>query len=158
MTTIKNLNNMHLTAEQITKSEAALTELELQLKAEIVNLSADERRKYGSIGEANKLFVNKVSDYATGQPSLCSTDVDWEEFMKDQTSRLQLEGMIARMQNVLNGLINAKTLHDYDNYQAALDDYSYTTYKAGTSAPGFEEKQRDLKQFFSRTRAPKEQK
>ncbi|WP_251832286.1 hypothetical protein [Kaistella pullorum] len=45
---------------------------------------------------------------------------------------------------------NAKILHDYDNYQTTLEDYAYTSYKAGSQAPGYETKMTELKQFFSR--------
>ena len=48
-------------------------------------------------------------------------------------------------------LKNAKILHDYDNYQAALTDYAYTNYKAGTASPGFETKLNETKQFFGKT-------
>lgn len=157
MSTLKNLNNTHLTAEQIESANTALTSLETILVTILSNLSGEERRKYGSISEQNKLLVNKVNDYAINQPALKSPDVDWDEFTKDFNSRTVLEGVIARLENLLTGINNAKTLHDYDNYQAALDDYAYTNYKTGTSAPGYEAKQKDLKQFFSRTQKSNEE-
>ena len=153
MSTIKNLNNTHLTSEQTENANTALTSLESALASILINLSGDERRKYGSISEQNKLFVNKVHDYSSLQPILKSPDVDWEEFLKDYESRNLLEGFISRLQNLVDGVSNAKILHDYDNYQAALDDYSYTNYKVGTSASGYKEKQAELKQFFSRTKS-----
>ena len=73
----------------------------------------------------------------------------WEEFKKDYSSRTNLEAIIARLDNLSTKIKNAKILHDYDNYQAALTDYAYTTYKAGTASPGYETKQNDLKQFFA---------
>ncbi|MGI9650245.1 hypothetical protein [Chryseobacterium sp. RLHN22] len=84
---------------------------------------------------------------------LCGTclgfpEVDWAEFNKDHSSRNSMETMISRLESLITRMNNAKTLHNYDNYQSALMDYSYTTYKAGTSAPGFENKYKDLKQFF----------
>lgn len=97
--------------------------------------------------------MNKVYDYNKNQSALSAPEVDWEEFNKDQASRQNLESMISRLDNLITRLNNAKTLHDYDNYQAALTDYAYTPYKAGTASPGFETKQNDLKQFF--TRSPK---
>lgn len=157
MSTLKNLNNTHLSAEQIESANTALTSLETILVTILSNLSGEERRKYGSISEQNKLLVNKVNDYAINQPALKSPDVDWDEFTKDFNSRTVLEGVIARLENLLTGINNAKTLHDYDNYQAALDDYAYTNYKTGTSAPGYEAKQKDLKQFFSRTQKSNEE-
>lgn len=158
MSTLKNLISTHLSAEEVEAVNTALSALEITLSAKVSNLSGDERRKYGSISEQNKLFVNKVNGYAAGQAALRSPDVDWDEFTKDFNSRTVLEGTLARLQNLLTGLSNSKTLHDYDNYQAALDDYAYTSYKTGTSAPGYEAKRNELKQFFSRTRRTDEEK
>ncbi|WP_282125585.1 hypothetical protein [Marinifilum flexuosum] len=152
MSTLKNLNSTHLSAEQIETINTNLGSLETTLSMIVSNLTGDERRKYGSISEQNKLLVNKVNDYAINQPALKSPDVDWDEFTKDFNSRTVLEGLIARLENLLTGINNAKTLHDYDNYQAALDDYAYANYKTGTSSPGFEAKQKELKQFFIRTK------
>ena len=45
---------------------------------------------------------------------------------------------------------DAKILHDYDNYQSALNDYAFTTYKAGSNAAGFQTKMNELKQFFGK--------
>ena len=46
---------------------------------------------------------------------------------------------------------NAKILHDWDNYQAALVDYNYTQYKNNSGATGYATKETELKQFFNRT-------
>ncbi|MDM1062492.1 hypothetical protein HXZ62_07945 [Empedobacter falsenii] len=146
---ITNLNNKHLSAEQVIAVQDALTTLENELQEIDFNLTSEDRRKYGSINEQNKLVVNKVYDYLINQPQLASSEVEWEEFKKDFSSRANLEAIIARLDNLTTNLKNAKTLHDYDNYQAALTDYAYTSYKAGTSAPGYETKQKDLKQFFA---------
>ena len=148
---ITNLNNTHLTAAQLTDAQDALTQLETALQVINVNLSSEDRQKYGSINEQNKLFVNKVYDFNESQPTLSSPDVDWEEFNRDFTSRTNLEAIIARLDSLSTKLKNAKILHDYDNYQAALTDYAYTNYKAGTASPGFETKVNETKQFFSKT-------
>ena len=148
---ITNLNNTHLTATQLTDAQDALTQLETALQVINVNLSSEDRQKYGSINEQNKLFVNKVYDFNESQPTLSSPDVDWEEFNRDFTSRTNLEAIIARLDSLSTKLKNAKILHDYDNYQAALTDYAYTNYKAGTASPGFETKVNETKQFFSKT-------
>lgn len=120
---LTNLNNTHLTAAKITDAQDALTALETALQDIQVNLSAEDRKKYGSINEQNKLFVNKVADFNKNTPQLSATDVDWAEFDKDYNSRLVYEGLIARLLAVATNLQNAKILHDYDNYQAALTDY-----------------------------------
>lgn len=151
---ITNLNNAHLTAAQVTAATTALTGLETALVVVNVNLSGEDRQRYGSINEQNKLLVNKTMDYHNIQPALQTPHVNWAEFANDFTSRNNMEGMITRLESLITRLKNAKILHDYDNYQAALADYSYTTFMAGTATPGYEDKMNDLKQFFGRTTAP----
>lgn len=152
---LTNLNNTHLTAEQLTAAQTALTSLETALAIITVNLTPEDRQKYGSINEQNKLLVNKVADYRKNQPTLSASEIDWEEFERDLTSRQNYESFITRLESLITRLKSAKTLHDYDNYQAALTDYAYTAYKAGTASPGFEVKQNDLKQFFAKSSTPK---
>lgn len=147
---ISNLNNNHLTVTQVTAANDALAQLETALAVININLTAEDRQRYGSINEQNKLFVNKVNDYHKNQPALDTPQVDWAEFENDYKSRQNMEALIARLNNLLTKLTNAKILHDYDNYQAALIDYAYTNFMTGTEAPGFEDKQLDLKQFFGK--------
>lgn len=146
---ITNLNNNHLSTEKLTEAQTALSSLEVALAEINFNLTAADRQKYGSINEQNKLIVNKVNDYYINQPNLAAPEVEWTEFSKDFTSRQNLEALISRLDNLSTQLKNAKILHDFDNYQAALTDYAYTSYKAGTAAPGYETKQNDIKQFFA---------
>jgi len=150
---ITNLNNTHLTAAQVTAATTALSGLETALVVVNVNLSAEDRQRYGSINEQNKLLVNKTMDYHNNQPALQTPHVNWAEFANDYTSRNNMESMISRLESLISRLKNAKVLHDYDNYQAALADYAYTNFMAGTETPGYETKMNDLKQFFSRTAA-----
>ncbi len=88
--------------------------------------------------------------FAKEQPDLRSIDVDYEEFFADYQSRVFLEMLIARLNSLATRAKNAKILHDYDNYQNALNDYAYTSFRAET--PGFEEKYKELKQFFAKTK------
>ena len=148
---ITNLNNTHLTPAEVVAAQGALTNLENALAGINVNLTAEDRQKYGSINEQNKLVVNKVNDYHLNPPALQTAQVDWDEFDNDFTSRANLESLIARLDSLSIRLKNAKILHDYDNYQAALTDYAYTSFMAGTATPGYETKMNDIKQFFART-------
>jgi hypothetical protein len=149
----ENLNNNHYTAAEKTAVQSALSSLETTLSPKYRNLTAEERKKYGSINEQNKLIVNKVKDYRDSAPSLCSPDVDWVEFQADYDSREFIQKTISKLERMLTSLKNNKILHDYDNYSAALTDYGYSQYKAGTKVGGFESKVSDIGQFFSRTAA-----
>jgi hypothetical protein len=148
---ITNLNNVHLSATEMNAVKDALTVLENALAKINVTLTSEDRQRYGSINEDNKLLVNKVNDYRQNQPNLSTTQVDWEEFEKDFSSRLNMENITSRLEILGNKIQNAKILHDYDNYQASLVDYGFTNFMAGTGAEGFETKMNDLKQFFVKT-------
>lgn len=147
----ENLNNNHFLPAEKTAVATNLAALEATLTPKIKNLSAEERQRYGSINELNKLIVNKSKEYKTSQPSLSSPDIDWAEFQNDFDSREFLQSTILRLQNLIDGLSNNKILHDFDNYQAALTDYDYSKYKAGTKVAGFEHKVAEMGQFFNRT-------
>ena len=153
---LSNLNNAHLTQAQVTAAQDALTALENALSMLTVTLTASERSTYGSVNEQNKLLINKVWDYRQNSPNLSSPDLDWAEFENDYKSRNVMESLQNRIDALLERIKNSKILYDYDNYQSALDDYSYTTYKAGSQAPGYETKMNEMKQFFNRSGKGKE--
>ena len=50
---------------------------------------------------------------------------------------------------MIDGLNNAKILHDWDNYQASSTGYDYAKYKATTNATGYQTKVAELSQFFA---------
>jgi hypothetical protein len=145
----ENLNTIHYLAAEKTAVATSLAALETALAAKIKNLNGEERQKYGSINEQNKLIVNKVKDYRVSQPGLSSPDVDWVEFQSDFDSRDFLQSTIARLQSLIDGLNNNKILHDFDNYQAALTDYEFSKYKATTRVAGYEGKVNAIAQFFT---------
>ena len=146
-----NLRNVHLTPAELSTIKQAMADLETTLQGVDVQLTPEDRIRYGSINEQNKLLVNKVQDFHANSPELSVPEVDWDEFELDYNSRGNYESLIARLEALALNMRNAKILHDYDNYQSALADYSYTAYKAGGGTPGYETKMNELKQFFAKT-------
>ena len=132
-----------------------ITQLEGVLDGKLIDLTEEERVKYGSINEQNKLLVNKVTDYRNNSPALSSPDVDWAEFESDYEARQFLEGCIGRLSALVRKMQSTKILHDNDNYQDALDDYSYAQYKRGAGSSDYGEKVSELRQFFNRANAAK---
>jgi hypothetical protein len=117
----------------------------------VTALSEEERVKYGSINEQNKLLVNKVRAYRQNQPNMSTPDVDWDEFESDYQTRAFLESRSDRLKSVVYQMQSTKILHDYDNYQDSLNDYAYSQYKKGAGEPGFTEKVAEIKQFFPKS-------
>lgn len=144
-----NFDSRHFSDIEKAAVTTALASLELAFATKLANLTASERQQYGSVNEQNKVIINKVKSYQETQPALSSPDVDWTEFNSDFDTREFLQNSMQRLQSLLDGLSNAKILHDYDNYQASLTDYDFAKHKASTSAVGFQTKVSELAQFFT---------
>lgn len=144
-----NIITSHITDEQNEDINDALDIIDAIADTITQNLSPEERQRYGSINEQNKLFANKVYDYHVNSPELQSPDVDWIEFERDYKTRRLLEAIYLRLLSLEKKIVDAKTLHDFDNYQNSLTDYDYTQYKDNTSGGGgWSVKKDELKQFF----------
>ena len=144
-----NFDSRHFSVIEKAAVDAALTSLELAVSSKLANLSPAERQQYGSVNEQNKLIINKVKGFNDTQPALSSPDVDWAEFNNDFDTREYLQSAVLRLQSLIDGLGNAKILHDFDNYQASLTDYDFSKYKASTNAIGFQTKVSEIGQFFN---------
>ncbi|MFM1876424.1 MAG: hypothetical protein RL266_2161 [Bacteroidota bacterium] len=142
--------NNHVPDPDKTQAGTLMDQLEALLQPYLRNLSPEENTQVGFISENNKLFVNKVKDYHSAQPALDSPDVDWTEWEADYDSRQFLELGALRLEALAKAMTETRRLHDYDNYQNALIDYSYAKYKDGTSPGlGYDTKVEQLGQFFS---------
>ena len=144
-----NLANRHFSAAEKIAANTALASLELALSDKLANLSATQRQQFGSVNEQNKLIINKVKSFNDTQPNLSSPDIDWDEFNNDFDSLEYLQTLVLRLQSLIEELSNAKILHDYDNYQAALTEYDFSKYKASTNASGYQTKVTEIGQFFN---------
>lgn len=144
-----NFDSRIFTAAEKTAVNTAVASLETALSSKLAVLTPEERQQYGSVNESNKLIINKVKDFRDIQPTLSSPDVDWVEFANDFDTRAFLQANIQRLQSLLDGMGNAKILHDWDNYQASLNDYNYAKYKAGSNVPGYQTKVDEIGQFFT---------
>ncbi|TBX70551.1 hypothetical protein EZL74_02435 [Flavobacterium silvisoli] len=150
---LNNLNSNHFGEGEKAEALEKLNALETILAHYVVSLSKEDRQRYGSVNEQNKLVVNKIRDYKTNQPDLSSPDVDWSEFENDYQSRQFCESLINKLKSIVEGLENKKILHDFDNYTDALKDYGYSQYQAGGNKPGYQVKIDEVAQFFNRTGA-----
>ncbi len=144
-----DLENRHFSEAERTTINGLLAQIEAAFANKTANLTPEERRKYGSVNEQNKLIINKVKDFNDNQPALSSADVDWVEFNADFTDRSFKQGVLTRLSALSDGISNSKILQDYDNYQAALTDYDYSKYKANANAQGFSQKVAEIAQFFT---------
>lgn len=146
---ISNLNNDHFGQAEMDAINKGWNDILTVLTGKTRNLSPEERQKFGSVSEQNKLVVQKTLEYHTNQPHLDCPDVDYAEMTADWADRTFLAGFIARMTEADNICNNIRITHDYDAFKGAQTDYDFTKYKM-TTAPGagWESKYDDLLPFF----------
>jgi len=148
---LKDLIQNQLTQPDIEKIKESVANILTVLTGKTVNLTPEERQKYGSINEQNKLFVNKVNDVHSSHPQFDTAKVNWAEFTSDFAIRKELENIISQLQSIVEQLDDTKILHDNDNYQQALSQYGYISYLAGENEPGTTTIKEEMAQFFNRT-------
>ena len=142
---------LHFDANERQNAMDLLSQLRALLAPKLVQISPEDRQRFGSIGEENKKLVNKVKDLIEDDPSNVPTEVDWAEFAADYQDRRFLEGVRTVMNGLLSEIESTKIMHDYDNYQDALTYYNYQTYRMNSGAQNAEGKVEQMKQFFNRT-------
>ncbi len=148
---LDNMATPQFSPADVASLKGALQVINAVLANVQIVLTPQERKRYGRIHEKKKLLVNKVRAFRDAQPNLSAPDVDWTEFESDYQARAMLSGLITQLAQAQITLIDVKTLHDYDNHQAALRDYAYTKYKAESGNSDYEVKHRETRQFFPRT-------
>ena len=148
---LKDLIQNVLSTAELNDINKSLNSIQTIIAGKMVNLTPEERQKYGSINELNKLMVNKVNDVHTSHPQFDSAKVNWDEFTADFAIRLTLEKIISRLQSLSEQFDDTKILHDNDNYQQALAQYSYISFLSDQNEPGITTVKEDIAQFFNRT-------
>jgi hypothetical protein len=148
---MKNIIQTQLTKNDHDTIDGLIQQIEDIFAGKLTALTEEERIRYGSINEHNKLLVNKVRDYRQNNGAMSSPDVDWNEFEADYQARLFLETRASRLASIVYRMQSTKILHDNDNYQDALSDYAYSQYKKGANEPGFTEKVAEIRQFFPKS-------
>ena len=150
---LKDLIQSQLSLADIESINKALDNIQTTIAGKMVNLTPEERQKYGSINEQNKLMVNKVNDVHNSHPQFDNAKVDWAQFTADFAIRLTMEKIISRMQSLAEQFDDTKILHDNDNYQQALAQYSYISFLSDQNEPGITTVKEDIARFFNRTGA-----
>lgn len=150
---INDLIQNKFSEEDMKKIKEQTSILEGLFTDKVVGLNPEDRKKYGSINEQNKLLVNKIKDYVENQPQHNPSEVKWDEFLQDYKAREFLESLIQRLNNLVYQLESTKILHDYDNYQDSLAYYAYLEYRVGKNIAGASEIHSTLQQFFPRTQS-----
>jgi len=148
---LENLISIEFTQEELTNLDAHLDGINQILNGKTVNLTPEQRRQYGSIGNQNKLIVDKAKNYMEQYPDWIPSFLDKTEFDRDYAARQQMEQRTQRLQNLTQQLLDTKTLLDHDNYTNSLSFYRMMRYLAGENEAGAKTVYEDMKVLFSKS-------
>lgn len=148
---LENLISIEFTEEELTNLDTHLEGIQQILAGKTVNITPEQRRQYGSIGNQNKLIVDKAKTYMEQHPNWIPNFLDKAEFDKDYNARQQIEERTQRLQNLTQQLVDTKTLLDHDNYTNSLSFYRMMRYLSGENEPGSKTVYEDMKVLFSKS-------
>ena len=145
---IDNMISVDFSDQELNKIENALNEVLQVLSGKVVNLTPEERTQYGSIGDKNKIFVDKCKAYMEQDPTTVPNTLDKHEFDKDYKARQQMEEPLKKLSRITEMLMDTKILLDFDNYNGSLSYYRYVKFLATQNTPGITSIYADLSQHF----------
>ena len=154
---MKNLNPPHTSEVERQAILDAIKHLKNLLLPKLVQLSSDERQRYGAVNEQKKLFLNKVAELRSTQPQLSAPQVDWVKYEADHIDRNFFSDLIMLMRSLLYDVQSTKIAHDHDNANLARIDYAYAEFLAKSDIIGAVQKYSELKQFFKHAPTTKEE-
>ncbi|QHI37375.1 hypothetical protein IMCC3317_27540 [Kordia antarctica] len=148
---LENLISIEFTTEELTALDTHLDGIQQVLAGKTVNFTPSQRQQYGSIGNQNKLIVDKAKNYMEQHPNWIPNFLDKTEFDKDYNARQQMEERTQRLQNLAQQLLDTKTLLDHDNYTNSLSFYRMMRYLAGENEAGSKTVYEDMKVLFTKS-------
>ncbi len=150
---LENLISINFSNEELKELDHHMTSIQNIFKGKTVNITPEQRRQYGSIGNHNKLIVDKAKNYMEQHPDWIPRFLDKAEFDRDHKTRAQVESRVQLLNNLSQQLLDTKTLLDHDNYTNALSFYRMMRFLAGENEPGAKPVYEDMKVLFNKSSA-----
>ncbi|MBF1098138.1 MAG: hypothetical protein HXL37_07515, partial [Riemerella sp.] len=107
---IDNMISVEFTEQELTRLGNALNEIAQVFSGKVINLTTEERKQYGSIGDKNKIFVDKCKAYMEQNIDTLPKTIDKHEFDKDYKARQQIEEPLRKLLQLAEMLSDTKIL------------------------------------------------
>lgn len=129
---------------------ALIDQINNLLKGKVRNISAEERRKYGSIGDGNTLFVDKCYTYMQSKSDTIPPSLDKKKFETAYLDRKIFRQALDELKMIAEKMEDTKILLDYANYNDCLSYYRYVRFLSQENHPGINTIHDNLKKHFAR--------
>jgi len=146
----QNLISLTLSDATLKAVDEAITQLEAQF-AQLVDLSADERRALNKMGDKSEAFCRQALTVMAQNPQLLPASVDLAEAQRDLHALDVLRSRGARLRQLLGRLDDTETALGSDVMSASLEGYALL--KVLGKGSGLEELRKGMSARFSRSTA-----
>lgn len=145
---LDNLISISFTAAELTAIDDALTAIEGAIAGKMVNLTAEERRQYGRIGNKTENWVVKNKGYMDLNPTLIPAYLNKAEFDMDLKTRNAIAPRLLRVSGIYESLDDTQKLISTDIYNSCLAFYNNLKLASKQNVPGSSVIFADLKAQF----------
>jgi hypothetical protein len=146
----QNLISLTLSDATLKAVDEAITQLEAQF-AQLVDLSADERRALNKMGDKSEAFCRQALTVMAQNPQLLPASVDLAEAQRDLHALDVLRSRGARLRQLLGRLDDTETALGSDVMSASLEGYALL--KVLGKGSGLEELRKGMSARFGRSTA-----
>jgi len=148
-----NLVSIQIPAEDQEAIRAALTTLEEKLQTYLIALTPKERKEIPKMRDKSTPFVEKVIEYAEGNPTLVPGFVNVSEMKIDFQATSLLTEFFRSIEKLYQTLNDTILLCGSEAYKSALQFYKSAQQASKSGIPGAQAIYDDLKQRFDRTKS-----
>ena len=149
-----NLSTLSMLPADKTALLAAITALAAAAAPYSANIPAEEKKQYAVIGQGragmDEVFLRSMTD----NPTLVPSFVALADVNIDRNFRRDVKDVVAPLQNAIEGLLDAETLANSDNFMAYSAYYNNVKLAAKRGVPGADTELAKLAPFFPTGRRP----
>jgi hypothetical protein len=122
---MQNLVGNHLSADQWTAVDEAITALNAAMEPVLVALGVERRRRLVKMGDGSEPFVRKCVDVFGENMGLLPRDFDLEEMRRDLASHDALHARTVRLTQLMEKIRDTDAALGSDAMVAALKGYQF---------------------------------
>lgn len=145
---LDNYLSFELLVADKTDIMTAIQTIVAKLQGKVVNLTPQERKKYGKIGNETANWIKKVRDYMTQRPDLIPVWIDMAELDKDLKAHEDLIEILDRLIDLVEQVEDTSKLISADIWHASLAFYNNVKEASRRKTPGTTTIYQDLQQQF----------
>jgi hypothetical protein len=151
---LDNLISVSFTPAELAALDTAFTAIETTLQGKVINLTPDERRRYGSISNEMTPWMDKCRGYMAQLPGIVPNYIDQAELDADMQARRDLIPRLMRAKSILESIDDTAVLLGSDVLTNCLAFYRSVKAAAKANVPGSTTVHQDLAQQFHGRRSP----